>query len=341
MKNIRRILAAILASVAVLSAMAFTSSAADTADITVKTEEKTVTFPDQKPVIRDDRTLVPIRFIAESLGYDVSWNEKDNTAVIDGGKIVLFIGTDKALIGGKETRLDTKSTVIGDRTMVPLRIVAETLGCTVDWFATNRTVLVNRRNADGSEKSVFDRFRQSGLFCYSRSSQDEYLVWKDGYRNESEAMSSRKWWIERPLDRTCLVSDGFDCSIIMKSFTGPELAAVKDLLFTVYPAKYDEAYGIMLKTIKGELWQTFYEEYSESYPLFSAMAPRSGTFGTVYLDDREVEMYMNAYGSELTVNISAEGHRNPDVPRTLSGEEITAYTEQAKKNYLTGRWGLD
>ena len=40
-----------------------------TADVTVKVGGQAIAFPDQQPVIRDDRTLVPIRFIAENLKY--------------------------------------------------------------------------------------------------------------------------------------------------------------------------------------------------------------------------------------------------------------------------------
>ena len=130
-----------------LTAAATVCSAASAEDnaITVKVDGKVVDFPDQEPTIVNDRTLVPVRFIAESLGYDVEWNPTDNSAVIDGGKIIMYIGTNKAKINGKNVTLDVASTLINDRTMVPLRVIAETLNCTVDWFSTNRMILVNTK----------------------------------------------------------------------------------------------------------------------------------------------------------------------------------------------------
>ena len=118
---------------------------AKSADIAVKVNGKTVGFPDQPPVVQNERTLVPVRFVAEALGYDVAWNQADNSVGIDGGKIVLYIGTNTAKIDGKTVTLDVKSTVVHNRTMVPLRVVVETLDCSVDWIAETKTVLVNAK----------------------------------------------------------------------------------------------------------------------------------------------------------------------------------------------------
>ena len=109
----------------------------------------------------------------------------------------------------------------------------------------------------------------------------------------------------------------------------------------IYPTRYDDAYDILMRTIKGEIWQTFYEESSRRYPLYAAMPPRSGTFGSYYYDDREVEMYCNSTCTEVRIQISAEGHVNPEIPRTLTAEEIKFYTAQAKQKYLLSLWGLE
>lgn len=147
-KKIFRLISTALAAVTLISAAAIPSMAA-APDLIVKVDGKVIGFPDQEPTIVKDRTLVPVRFIAENLGYDVEWNMADNSAVIDDGKIIMYIGTNKAKINGQNVTLDVASTLINDRTMVPLRVVAETLNCTVDWFGTNRMILVNKRESDG------------------------------------------------------------------------------------------------------------------------------------------------------------------------------------------------
>ena len=305
-KKIFRLISEVLAAVTLISTAAIPSMAA-APDLTVKVDGKVIDFPDQEPTIVKDRTLVPVRFIAENLGYDVEWDKDANAAVIDNGRIVLYIGTDQAKIDGKAVTLDVASTLINDRTMVPLRVVAETLNCTVDWFGTNRMILVNKRESDGSEKSVFERYKQSDLFWQYSTTENEYLVWKADYATLAEASAPstyHSWWIESPIDKSTLVNQSFDCSIIMKTFDQEELANVRDMLFTPYPTGNAAAYEIMMDTITGEIWETFYPDTSEWYPLFSGMASQSGTFGTHYYDDREVEMYCNDTCTQFILNIN-------------------------------------
>ena len=92
--------------------------------ISVMVNGTAVKFPDQKPVVQNERTLVPVRFVAEALGHKVSWDADSNSVNIDSGKIVLYIGTTKAVIDGKSVTLDVASTVIHNCTMIPLRVVA-------------------------------------------------------------------------------------------------------------------------------------------------------------------------------------------------------------------------
>ena len=344
--NLKKILAATLAVLAMVSTLAIATFAASpsSANVTVKVDGKVVDFPDQEPIIVNDRTLVPIRFIAESLGYDVDWNPDDNSAVIGGGKIIMYIGTNKAKINGENVMLDVASTLVNNRTMVPLRVVAETLNCTVDWFGTNRMILVNKRASDGSELSVFERYKQSDLFwCYS-SPENEYLVWKADYATLADASNPttyHSWWIESTIDKSTLVNQELDCSIVMRTFNIEELEQVRDMLFTPFPTTSGSAYEYMMQTITGELWETFYREDSEWYPLYSAVATRSGTFGKHYLDKREVEMYCNNTCTQFVLNISNEGYINPEIPKALSKREIDFYTTEAKKRYCLGLWGLE
>lgn len=344
--NVKKILAAGLAALALISTLAvgIYAKTPESANVTVKVDGQVVEFPDQAPVIQNDRTLVPVRFIAESLGYDVEWNPDDNSAVIDNGRIIMYIGTNKAKINGQDVTLDVASTLINDRTMVPLRVIAETLNCTVDWFGTNRMILVNKRTSDGSEMSVFERYKQSDLFWHYSSPENEYLVWKADYTTleaASDPSAYHSWWIESPIDRTTLVNQSLDCSIIMRTFGEEERSQVRDMLFTPYPTANSTAFDYLMQTITGELWETFYREDSEWYPLFSAMGTRSGTFGTHYLDNREVEMYCNSTLTQVIINISQEGYVNPETPAALSQSEIDFYTKEAKNRYCLQLWGLD
>lgn len=87
------------------------------------------------PVIVNSRTLVPVRFISENFGADVSWNETERkvTVTIDGKVIELVIDNPEMTVNGNTQTLDAAATIINDRTMLPLRALVETLGKNVFW----------------------------------------------------------------------------------------------------------------------------------------------------------------------------------------------------------------
>lgn len=104
---------------------------------------------DAPPVILRGRTLLPVRAVIEALGGMVTWeaSEKKATVVLRDVTLVLSIGHNLATVNGVETPIDAQDSgvvplVMNSRTMLPLRFVAENLGCTVDWDAATKTVTV-------------------------------------------------------------------------------------------------------------------------------------------------------------------------------------------------------
>ena len=104
---------------------------------------------DVTPTIIQGRTMVPMRAIFEVLGADVKWDgaTRKVTGEKEGTVVILHIDNDVALINGDPTYLDVPATIFDDRTMVPLRFIAESLGADVAWDDTTRTVTVNTHNA--------------------------------------------------------------------------------------------------------------------------------------------------------------------------------------------------
>lgn len=85
------------------------------------------------PEIINNRIMVPIRVISENLGANVSWSPSEVT--INKGKmeVKLKLSDGTALINDKTVLLDAKPYIKNNRTMVPLRHIAETFGCDVDY----------------------------------------------------------------------------------------------------------------------------------------------------------------------------------------------------------------
>ncbi|MDY0234969.1 MAG: N-acetylmuramoyl-L-alanine amidase family protein [Gudongella sp.] len=93
--------------------------------------------------IMGDRTLVPIRFVAESFGAVVGWDNDTRTASVshNGNQVDLSIDSDIVMVNGNKVQLDGNSTpklvtfkeLNDSRTMVPVRFISEVLGYTVGW----------------------------------------------------------------------------------------------------------------------------------------------------------------------------------------------------------------
>ena len=95
------------------------------------------------PEIRQDRTLIPLRAAVEILEADVLWSAKERTVTImkDETEIVLQIDHPIAFVNGVETELDCAPVIHKDRTMVPVRFLAETLNLSVSWDEESRIVI--------------------------------------------------------------------------------------------------------------------------------------------------------------------------------------------------------
>lgn len=116
-------------------------------DISVYCNGNKIEF-DVPPIIENDIILVPFRAIFEALGAEVSWEESSQTAQGQLGDITirLTIGSSDAYINGSPVTLDTAPKLVSDRTMVPLRFIAENFGYEVLWDENLNTVTINSQD---------------------------------------------------------------------------------------------------------------------------------------------------------------------------------------------------
>lgn len=97
------------------------------------------------PRIINGRAMVPARAILEKLGAELKWDNMTDTITVTNGQteILLTIGSDMALVNGEAVALDSPAIIVGNRTLVPLRFLAENLGSVVSWDANSNTVSIN------------------------------------------------------------------------------------------------------------------------------------------------------------------------------------------------------
>lgn len=112
--------------------------------ITVFCNGKQLEF-NQAPVIENDRTLIGVRSVFESLGAEVEWDgaEKVVTASDEDTTIKLQIDNNIMQVNDEEVELDTPARLINDNTMVPLRAVSEALDAKVDWIEDLQRIVID------------------------------------------------------------------------------------------------------------------------------------------------------------------------------------------------------
>ena len=134
-------LLAILALLVAVLAMTVSAAEADkevrvemTIGQTAYTMNGTEKTMDSAPYVNsDDRTMVPLRFLGEAIGAEVSWDAAADTAVIvyENQTIKFKLFENTMQVDDQIITIDTQSTIQNGRTMVPLRAAAEAIGSTV------------------------------------------------------------------------------------------------------------------------------------------------------------------------------------------------------------------
>jgi hypothetical protein len=90
-----------------------------------------------------------VRGLFDALGADVQWEPEALRVTVRwrGNQAAVFVGSRTAWVNGEKKTLDVAPRIMGDRTMVPLRFLAESLGLNVDWYDRYQAVVIGERPA--------------------------------------------------------------------------------------------------------------------------------------------------------------------------------------------------
>ncbi|MHB0882236.1 copper amine oxidase N-terminal domain-containing protein [Paenibacillus sp. SEL1] len=127
-----------------------TEAAGNTKPIEVLLNAKKIQFPDAKPFQdSNDYVMVPIRFVSEALGAKVGWEKTGGQLAVsiknDAHAVNMTVGQNTATVDGQTKTYETKIILKQNRTFVPLRLVSEGLGQTVEWDKVSRWVWIGKK----------------------------------------------------------------------------------------------------------------------------------------------------------------------------------------------------
>ena len=202
----------LISAVAALGVMVYTSTAY-AEPIKIRMDNQTdvapiAIFSEVQPEIKNNRTMVPLRVISENLGTTVNWSGSSVVLTKGKVKVILRPNSNTAVKNGKTVHLDVKPYLKNNRTMVPLRFIAETFGCTVSYSDLAVTVETKPLTIDGIiVKTVQQEYRMTmgGVVNHINGNtfnEAIYQVFMEHKGIKVEAPSSYSWSVHNSEPRS-------------------------------------------------------------------------------------------------------------------------------------------
>ena len=104
-----------------------------------------LSYSDAQPQIINDRTMVPLRETAYHFNMTPTWDAATKTMVFTGNgrTIIHTIYDNKIYVNGTAVEFDFSSVIVNDRTLMPIRMLAEAIGCAVEWDTHGSDIVVD------------------------------------------------------------------------------------------------------------------------------------------------------------------------------------------------------
>ncbi len=196
----------------------------------------------QLPVIVEGRTLVPLRSVFEALGATVEWNDAERCAEAVRGDVNISVKVDSTdmIVNGEVKVIDVPATIMSDRTMVPVRAIAEAFGCFVDWDNDSRSVVIVTGAVTQKPEEVIglllDAMKNEAFVTAASYFEDPELLWGEFGVDSAEEMSDPTGivklvckWIEIEITGSEIKGDK---ATVTAKITMPDLEAIDNEKYT-------------------------------------------------------------------------------------------------------------
>lgn len=105
------------------------------------------------PLLIEDRTMLPVRAVVEAMGGTVEWNGDTQTVTLTRNEdtLRLIIDSNTAYVNDTPQTLDTAPIIVNDRTLLPIRFIAEHFQFDVEWDQAGQRVIMTESAAEPIE----------------------------------------------------------------------------------------------------------------------------------------------------------------------------------------------
>lgn len=96
------------------------------------------------PINYRNRTMVPIRAVAEAMGGQAGWNggTREISLAANGAKVQMWVDKKNIKVNGKDEKMDVTPLIKNGRTFTPIRFATENLHCKVDWLNSTKGIVI-------------------------------------------------------------------------------------------------------------------------------------------------------------------------------------------------------
>ena len=164
-------------------------------EVKIKIDDRELIPKDMPAIIIAERVMLPMRQIAQELGCEVIWNEEmKQIYVMNKNDVVVFdIDSKIGYQNGKEFTMDVPAQIINNRTMLPIRALANALHLNITWDNTTRTVSIHTQDApsiDDSHDEIKDMTLHTITLPNSINDKQVFTIEADGAITNFEDVST-------------------------------------------------------------------------------------------------------------------------------------------------------
>lgn len=236
---------------------------------------------DVAPVMRNNRLMVPLRVVSENLGAKVNWEDSKITLTKNDMQVILKLNSKTVMKNGNPAPLlDAKPYMKNNRAMVPLRFIAETFGCKVDYKNSTVSVETEPLVIDGVEVKALQQeyhMTMGGVVQQIRGNainEEIYNIFMENKGNKVEAPANYSWMINIDTPGAYYKVGQFD-------FLNIEGKSIKQfdiyMLVESFPAETLECYPkVLIYDANENQWYLFNEAASQSINQLVDTASKNG-----------------------------------------------------------------
>ncbi|MDO4301859.1 MAG: flavodoxin [Clostridia bacterium] len=320
----------ILLSLFILLSFTLTSCAAEQAEIQNEAEEIILQIGNPNmtvngtnmpidsdgtvPVIVNGRTLLPVRAVVETMGGTADWDEDTQAVTLNCGenKICLTINNTDAYLNDNINTLDTAPTIINNRTMLPIRFIAESFGYSVEWEQITQTTTI--------KKEI-----QNTMVIYNTDTADNYVLINGG----TFTMGSPESELERD-------SDEMQHNVMVDSFYISKTELTQE--------EYQSVMGDNPSEQKGEKLPVTNITWYDAVAFCNKMSEKDGLTPCYTIDGNTVIWDKGANGYRLPTEAEWEyaARANTQTPFSFGDyvhdENANCYNAYGYNNDTSGSW---